>query len=200
MTCEQVRELLAAEELRYAAAPEAKDACERHLLVCACCRRAFAEGKEMTELLESSLAVYKSGAAECAARIAAALPAQRVRSAYLGSRLFRLDAAAAVLLFGAGLFVGWLFQGGGAPSASPVIVERAPALAAPVVPQVVGNRATTAHQLLPGDRVRTSGQRSFIIVNPKRPDMSIEVDHNTVIEGNVPSPSSAAGVKEVPVE
>jgi len=199
MTCDQVREVLAAEELKLTTAPDAKDACERHLAECARCRRAFVEGQELSELLESTLAVHKEGARERAARIAADLPAQRVGASYWRSRAFRLDAVAAVLLFGAGLFVGWWFLGG--PStASPAVVEKPSPLVAPVVPQVVGDRATTAHQLLPSNRVRTSGQRSFIILNEKRPDVILEVNHEAVLEDDVELPSPADAKKELPVK
>ncbi len=190
---------MAAEELRLATIPSEKEAYEEHLASCESCRRALLEAKELSSVLESSLAAYAHGAGECARRIADALPAQRVGVSYWRSRVFRLDAAAAALLFGLGLFVGWLFQGG-SPESSPTLVERKPAMAAPLVPQVIDTRARTAHELLPSDRVRTSGQRQFIIVIPNQPGVIIQVDHQSELEDSLPLPPPGVGEKEVPVE
>ncbi len=198
VTCGEVREFLAAREMKLPAAPEAAHACELHLAACESCRRALLEGRELSELLAASLASYAEGADELAERIAEDLPAQRAAPVYWRSHAFRLDAVAAVLLFGAGLFVGWWFQPAPPPAGTPV-VEQAPVAPAPVAPQLVGSSGTIAHELLPRDRVRTSERRRFIIVNSVNPDVILEVDREAEFEDRLKLPDEAGG-EEVPVE
>lgn len=198
VTCDEVREFLAAREMRLPAAPEAAHACELHLAACEECRRALLEGRELSELLAASLAPYAEGAGETAERIAAELPAQRAAPAYWRSYAFRLDAVAAVLLFGAGLFVGWWLQPGPSPAGAPA-GEQAPAVPASIAPQLVGSSGTIAHELLPRNRVRTSERRHFIIINSVDPDVILEVDRQAEFEDRLRLPDGAGG-EEIPVE
>ena len=195
MTCEQAREFLAAREMKLPFEPEAAHACEQHLAGCESCRRVLLEGRELSELLAASLAPYAEGAEELAERIAIDLPARRAAPSYWRSQVFRFDAAAAALLFGAGLFVGWWFR----PAPPPAVAPGPVAPVATVAPQLIGSSGTLAHELLPRDRVRTSERRRFIIVNPVAPDVILEVDRQAEFEDRLELPDGA-GAGDVPVE
>ena len=87
LTCDEVRDMLAARELALGLAPDGARALDEHLAACAPCREALLEAQDVSALLESALAEQADDACAQAARIASALPVRGARRAAVRPRV-----------------------------------------------------------------------------------------------------------------
>jgi hypothetical protein len=180
VTCSEAAELVSARELGLGLEPGQEEALEAHLAACDSCRRVLEREQKLSALVASHAGSFAEACEPLAASIAAALPERSGRTRG-GPRFFRLEAAAAVLLFAAGMFVGTQFGSGPGPqggeekrvSGAPVEVEG---------PLLVGHMRNIAHELLPEDRLRTVGGSRFLFVDPDNPDLKIELDIESILE------------------
>jgi hypothetical protein len=176
LTCSEARELVASRELGFELEGDRREALDTHLAACDGCRQAFLEEQELSSLLESNAMCCVESCEALGDRIARDLP-ERVPGPRRSFPFVRLEAVAAVLLFGVGLFVGTLFNRSVTPpgpeSSRPVAVE---------LPLMVGEAGRIGHELLPRDRLKTTGFNKILLVDPKNPDMQVEVDFQTSFE------------------
>ena len=149
-------------------------------------------------MLEKSIAGLAGGTRGLGERIAADLPA-RVLPRVRPRHFHRLEAVAAVILFGAGLCVGWVFRGGSAvgPSSADPAETRLTAVenttTASVSPTfVTGGNAVFSQRISPEEYLTTSGSVRGLIVDPDDPEkLSIEFS----VESTVGGPASGFGYR-----
>ena len=183
LECSEAREMLAETELGLELEAARQEALAAHLAECERCREARGREAELSGLLESAVGDLGGGTRELAERIAAGIPE---RAPVVATRWRRLEAVAAVLLFGAGLAVGLLVRGGSGTEGGGSAREP---LGAPVAatPIRMGGSEEFSQQLLPSDRLRTRGFLRGVLVDPQNPgDMTIEMEVESVVED--PSP------------
>jgi len=185
--CRKAHESILRRELGFKTEKEERDSLARHLEECPDCRKLSAEERAVSEML---LRHAERGDQRCegmAARIAVALP-ERIAAPWWFRPSVR--AAAAVLLFAAGVFVGTLLRSRGRleESAGGSTVKALPTVAAhSTVPLALpacwtSGRDRLVHRVLPGARVITVGKRHFSLFNPERPDVRIEVDYESRVQ------------------
>jgi hypothetical protein len=192
-TCAYYRKLIETGELNVPFEAGRKQDLQQHLTVCSECRSHRAHERKLSELLEDSFLTYAHGNSELASTIHSALPGKTAAPRkFPAARFPALEAAAALVLFCAGLYAGWLITGRNGEhnlQGNPGRIA-APGRGGTALPgsQLIstGNRR---HTVLPENKLRTSERRRFKIIFGGNADIRIEINHEeSLMEDLDPDP------------
>lgn len=181
-SCQDIQEMIQTAELRMPLTDDQRAVMTAHLDRCGDCQDFQNREKALSEQMDDGFISIAREGLHLTETIQAALPEQKPAPAARRFSFTRLEAAAALVLFSAGLFVGYVLtrpagETPPAPNGSAGIHQNAGDTARPRYISA-GQRS---HQVLPDKFFRSSERRSVKLRLPGSSDIRLEVDYEELL-------------------